>query len=789
MSKGRGGGERKATGKSRRSTERALPSEAEILDFLQTQTGRVGKREIARAFNIKGADRIALKQLLKDMTARGLLRRDSRALENAARLPPVTVLEVVDINDDGDLVATPSNWDADAQGVAPRVIIPHRSRAKALGQSGPPPGIGNRVLAHIDGGPQGETEEPYTGRVIKVLDQGLTRTIGVFRIARGRGMRVQPVDKKNASDLIVLPGDDAGAQSGELVSVDVIRDRGRGPRRARVRERLGDLTDQRNISLIAIHQHGLPDHFRERTLAEVEKLKPVQPRGRTDLRDVPLITIDPPDARDHDDAVWAAPDTDPKNEGGFRVIVAIADVAAYVRPGTAIDREARDRGNSVYFPDRVVPMLPERLSADLCSLRPNEERPAIACSMIFDRQGRKLGHSFARVIMRSAAKLSYEQAQAAIDGRPDDVSGPLLEPVLKPLWAAYRALAAGRRRRGPLELDLPERKLILDALGLIDRVITPERLDAHRLIEEMMIQANVSAAESLEERKVPFIYRVHDAPAPEKVEGLIEFLATLHIPFAKGQVLMPKHFNRVLDRARGSENEHLVNTVVLRSQAQAIYSPENRGHFGLNLRRYAHFTSPIRRYADLIVHRALITAFGFGKDGLSQEDIERLEETSELISAAERRAMAAERDTVDRLVSAFLADKVGAIFHGRIGGVAQAGLFIALAETGADGFVPAATLGGEYYDYDEANHALVGRESGDTYQLGDPVEVRLAEATPVAGGLRFEMISPGKPGKPLKSGSRALRGRRGRSFAAAERSKGRPRAARSPRANTKQRGG
>ncbi len=713
----------------------------------------MGKREIARAFDIKGAQRIELKRLLKDMTERGLVGRESRNLQSSGRLPPVTVIEVTTVDDDGDLIAMPANWDADRDGAAPLITIPFKP-TKERGAENRPLGLGDRALAHIDGGPGSENDAPYSARIIKKLEGGPSRVLGVFRIARGRGMRVQPVEKKNASELSVLPGDDMGAKSGELVSVDIVGGRG-SLRRARVRERLGDMSDQRNISLIAIHQHNLPNRFRERTLAEVDSLEPFDSKGRTDLRHVPLITIDPVDARDHDDAVWSEPDEDPANPGGFRVIVAIADVAAYVRPGSALDREARDRGNSVYFPDRVVPMLPERLSADLCSLRAYEDRPALACTMVFDAQGEKRSHRFDRVTMRSASKLSYEQAQAAIDGRPDDTSGPLLEIVLKPLWAAYAALSKARRRRGPLELDLPERKLVLDAHGLIERVVTPARLDAHRLIEEMMIQANVAAAESLEKAKLPFIYRVHDAPSVEKLQGLAEFLSSINIPFARGQVVKPKQFNQILERVKGRDDEHLVNTVVLRSQAQAIYTPENLGHFGLNLRRYAHFTSPIRRYADLIVHRALITAHGFGKDGLSPQDIEQLEETAELISAAERRAMAAERDTVDRLIASHLADKVGATFSGRIGGVTHAGLFVTLAESGADGFIPAATIGKDYYAYDETRHALVGRSTGETFQLGDVVEVRLVEVTPVAGGLRFEILSHGRPGTPFAGGRRS----------------------------------
>jgi ribonuclease R len=464
---------------------------------------------------------------------------------------------------------------------------------------------------------------------------------------------------------------------------------------------------------------------------------------REDWRALPLVTIDPPDAKDHDDAVHAAADADPQNPGGFVVTVAIADVAAYVRPGSALDRDALERGNSVYFPDRVVPMLPERISNDLCSLIAGEDRPALAVRMILDASGRKIGHRFHRVMMRSAAKLSYEQTQRAIDGNADETTASLLESVLKPLYAAHAIVRIERGKRNPLDLDLPERKLVLDEEGRIAGVRWPERLEAHKLIEEFMILANVAAAETLEAQHSPLLYRAHDAPSVEKLNDLGEFLATLGVKIAKGERMRPAHFNSVLDRVRGQATEALVNEVVLRAQAQAEYTHENYGHFGLNLRRYAHFTSPIRRYADLIVHRALIAALNFGDDGLKETRAGELAEIAEHISGAERRAMAAERETVDRLVAAHLADRIGEIFPARIAGVTRVGLFVKLAETGADGFVPAATLGADYFRFEEAKRALVGTRSGETFQLGDSVEVRLVEAAPFAGALRFELVSGG----------------------------------------------
>jgi ribonuclease R len=704
---------------------------------------KAGKREIARAFAVKGGpERAALKALLADMAEEGLLVGNRKGFKERGRLPPVAVLDIVARDADGELIAEPAVWDS-AEGERPRALV-LAPRGKA-GTADPPLGQGDRILARLTRLEEADVAGcRYEAEPIKRLPREKRRQLGIFRSRPKGGGTIDPVDRKELKEWPVAPADEGGARHGDLVRFDLARQHRYGVAEARVVEILGNPNDSRQISLIAVHAHGIPDDFPHAVLAETAQLPPPTPAGRTDLRHLDLLTIDPKDARDHDDAVHAAPDEDPRNKGGFIVHVAIADVAHYVRPGTRLDREAQLRGNSVYFPDRVVPMLPERISNDLCSLREREERPCLAVRMIFDAQGGKKGHAFLRGLMRSAAKLSYEEAQAAIDGRPSEKCRPLLEPALKPLWAAYGALAAARDRRQPLDLDLPERRIELGPDGTIARIHTPERLDAHRLIEEFMIQANVSAAETLEGRRSPVVYRVHDAPSKEKLESLREFLESLDLKLPGAGSLRAGDFNRVLQRAKSLPVADLVNEVVLRAQAQAVYAAENLGHFGLSLRRYAHFTSPIRRYADLLVHRSLIRALGLGEGGLEHEEAQRLADIAQQISDTERRAMAAERETADRLVAAYLADRVGAEFEARISGVNRAGLFVRLRETGADGFVPAATIGNDYYRHHEDAHALIGDRTSESYRLGDDVTVRLVEAIPSAGALRFEMLSEGK---------------------------------------------
>ncbi|HEX4769034.1 MAG TPA: ribonuclease R [Lichenihabitans sp.] len=741
----------KANHSAERSTPKAtaLPSREEILAFIATERhatghGKVAKRDIAKAFNIKGAAKIELKRMLRELEDDGALERRGKAIRPAGVLPDMVVADIVGRDRDGECVARPSDWDAAEHGEAPRILVHQRKDKRS---SLPAPGVGDRVLLRVETARSGEDgQAAYTGRVVKALGKPKPRLFGVIRFdSRGRAS-LMPIDKRNSSADYVVPEAALGeAQDGELVAAEPIgRARGLGPQPVRVMERLGSTRSEKAVSTIAILTHGIPYVFGADVLAEAAAVRPATlTTGREDWRALPLVTIDPPDAKDHDDAVHAQPDPDPANAGGFVVTVAIADVACLIRPESALDREALERGNSVYFPDRVVPMLPERISTDLGSLRPHEDRPALAVRLVLGADGAKRRHSFHRVMMRSAGKLAYAQAQAAIDGKPDETTGPLLDAVLKPLWQAYRLASRGREDRAPLDLDLPERKIVLKPDGTVERVVVPQRLDAHRLIEEFMILANVAAAETLEARRQRLVYRVHDEPSLTKLHALQEFLQSIGIKFARGQVMRPALFNSVLAKAKGSEHEHLINEVVLRSQAQAEYAVENYGHFGLNLARYAHFTSPIRRYADLIVHRALIRALGFGDDGLPDFDGKVLGEMAARISAAERRAMAAERETVDRLVAGFLIDRVGASFEGRISGVTRSGLFLRLTETGADGFVPASTLGDEYFAYQESAHALVGTRSRTSYRLGDLVTARLVEAAPLAGALRFEIVGSG----------------------------------------------
>ncbi|WP_134724574.1 ribonuclease R [Paracoccus luteus] len=726
-----------------------MPTRQQILEWIADNPDATAKRDIAKAFDIKGSARIELKRLLKELEDGGLLERRRRSYRDAEKLPPVTVVEILPPDAQGDLFARPLEW----QGTAPmpRILF---SPLKADPAVAP----GERVLVRLI--PTEGEDHQYQARLMRRIGTVTHRVVGIFR-KETEGGRIMPIDKGQDREWRVRADATQGAQDGELVEAEQLGSRARiGLPQARIIERLGDPSAPRAVSLIAIHQHGIPDDFPDAVMAEADAQQPATMAGREDLRTLPLVTIDPADARDHDDAVAAMPDDDPRNPDGMVIWVAIADVAAYVRPGSALDREARLRGNSTYFPDRVVPMLPDVLSGDLCSLHQGVDRPVIAVRMRLDAQGDKIGHDFHRGMMNSLASLSYEQAQAAADGSPDADAAPLIDDVIRPLFAAYELLKKARARRQPLELDLPERKIELTPDGRVKSVAFRERFDAHRLIEEFMVLANVAAAEELTRLRRPLLFRVHEEPSPEKLNALRDVAEASGFSLAKGQVLQTSQLNRLLAQAQDTDFDELINVSTLRSMTQAYYHAENLGHFGLALKSYAHFTSPIRRYSDLIVHRALISGHGWGGkkgDGLSAHDIETLEDTAVHISETERRSMAAERDTTDRYLAAFLADRVGSEFAGRVSGVQRFGAFVKLDETGADGLIPIRDIGQEYFHFDRDAQTLVGADTGLEIGIGQRVLVRLAEAVPTTGGLMLQLLEV--EGKSIARGPSQRRGK------------------------------
>ena len=734
---------------------KGLPSPKQILDFIETSDTPAGKREIAKAFGLSGQEKIALKALLKDMTDEGLIdMAPGRAFHKMGGLPKVSVLRVVEI-DGNQPVGIPEHWEA--EGIpAPKLRIIERGRNGALG-------IGDRVLARTETRGDG-----HIAHVMKKLARGSEQLLGVVE-KDGDRFILRSTDKKARRD---TPISDVGdARPGQLV---VAEKGGRGHKvTARVSEILGDPFAPKSFSLIAIAKFGIPNVFPDAAIDEAKRVAelPIPTEGREDLRHLPILAIDPRDARDHDDALWAAPDDDPANKGGFQAVVAIADVSYYVRPGGELDREARRRGNSVYFPDRVVPMLPHELSSDKCSLKAGEDRAAMACHLTIDSKGMVTGHRFTRATVRLAANIAYEDAQAIVDGaKPDGIGNRKeLKAALDPLWACWKLLFKARGKRAPLDLDLPERQVHLDDEGKIASVTVRERLDAHRLVEDYMIAANVAAAKALEAKKSPVMYRAHLPPSREKLVALKDYLKTFDMEFALGQVVTPGIFNRLIERVDDEEILPQVMEQILRTQTQAYYGPEKTGHFGLALASYAHFTSPIRRYADLLVHRALVDAYDLEMPapannsiqrgtGLTEKDAGDLGHIAEVISRTERRAMEAERDTMDRYVAAYLSTHVGELVDARITGVLDFGFFATVENLGGDGLVPVSTLGAEYFTYDEAGRTLTGKDSGTVYKSGMKLKLLLAEANPVSGGLRFEVPEverPGKaPGRPVRRDKR-----------------------------------
>lgn len=730
-----------------------MPSAKQVLEFIESSDAPAGKREIARAFGIKGQEKIKLKALLKDMADDGLIDGRKSAFHKMGGMPKVTVLKVVEI-DGNHAIAVPERWEA--EGVPrPKLRVIERGKRGALG-------INDRILARTE-----ETGRGWTAHVMKKIGRADEQVLGVVEQAGKDRYFLKPVDKKSRYDTAI--SDIGDAQPGDLVLASV---KGRGPRsKAAVEEILGDPFEPRAVSLIAIHKYGIPHEMPEAAEEEAEAVSklPIAADTREDLRHLPIVAIDPRDARDFDDAIWAQPDDDPANKGGFRAIVAIADVSYYVRPGSALDKEALKRGNSVYFPDRVVPMLPHTLSSDKCSLKQDEDRAVMACHMTISKSGRVTSWRFSRAVARIAANIPYEDAQAAIDGRLDH---EMTDDALKPLWAAWHALAKARDDREPLAINLPERRITLNEDGAVTGVAVRTSLDAHRLVEDFMIAANVAAAKALEAKKSPLLYRAHENPSREKLIALKDYLKSFDIDFALGQVVQPRSFNKILKQVANREDADEITPQimesVLRSQTQAYYTPAHIGHFGLSLGSYAHFTSPIRRYADLIVHRALVGAYGLEQPkpklqsippatALSPANAQRMDVIAEAISRTERRAMEAERETVDRYVAAYLSEQIGQIVETRITGVQNFGFFATVEAIGGDGLVPVSTLGDGYFTYDEGAQSLTSEDGDTVYRPGMRLELRLAEANPVSGSLRFELP------EGSSAGGNALRRRRGNS--------------------------
>ena len=752
-----------------------LPTRKQILQFIEQSKEPAGKREIARAFGLKGSEKIVLKALLRDMTDEGLVDlAPGRAFNKMGGIPKVTVLKIVEVNGN-TLIAVPEQWEAEGIPL-PKLRVIERGRKGALG-------LGDRILARTE-----EAGNSFVAHPMKKLPKVSEQILGVVEDGGNNRFWLKSTDKKMRFD---TPLSELGeAKAGDLVLAEL---GGRvGQKKARVTQVLGDPFAPRSFSLIAIHKFGIPFEMpqdAEDEAARVSKL-PVSAENREDLRHLPIVAIDPRDARDFDDAVWATPDDSPQNPNGYKALVVIADVSYYVRPSSALDREASKRGNSVYFPDLVVPMLPHALSSDKCSLRAGEDRAVLACHLVIDKSGNVTSWRFARAIARISANIPYEDAQAFIDStqmvhaesaeaaekNPLRSLRTLREP-LENLWACWALLKKARDRRAPLALDMPERRITLDEQGKVTGVAVREQLDAHQVIEDFMIAANVAAAKALEEKKSALIYRVHETPSREKLVALKDYLKTFDIEFALGQVVRPSTFNAILAKVEDEELRPQIMESVLRSQTQAFYTPQNMGHFGLALGSYAHFTSPIRRYADLIVHRALVASHGLEMPapndngikpttGLTVRDFERLDVSSEMISKAERRAMEAERETVDRYVAAFLSTQVGEIVETRITGVQNFGFFATVESIGGDGLVPVSTLGAERFNYDEASQTLMGEESGETYRRGMRLKLRLAEANPVSGALRFELpdgasFTPDRKERPRHKG-KFLGGQRGR---------------------------
>jgi ribonuclease R len=579
---------------------------------------------------------------------------------------------------------------------------------------------GDRVMARISGLDRRGRPE---GKIVEVLEHGQTRFVGRLHVEHGVTF-VAAEDKRISQDFVVPAGEAAGAKPGQVVTAEIITQPGRLAKPlARVVEVLGNYADPGMEIEIALRKHDLPWQFPQEAEALAAKLpkevRKADHKGREDLREMPLVTIDGETARDFDDAVYC----EPQPRGGFRLVVAIADVSHYVKPGDALDREARERGNSVYFPRRVIPMLPEALSNGLCSINPDVERLAMVCDMRIGAHGDIGDYRFYPAVMRSHARFTYTEVAAILEDPRGAAARKrrALLPQLQALHALYRQLAGARARRGAIDFETVETQMIFNDQGKIENIVPVVRNDAHRLIEECMLAANVCTSDFLGKQGHPVLYRVHEGPTPEKLAALRDFLKGFGLQLGGGDAPQAQDYARLLAKVKDRPDAQLLQTVMLRSLKQAVYTPKNTGHFGLAYDSYTHFTSPIRRYPDLLVHRAIKAALAGG-----QYDPGDWHELGAHCSMTERRADEATRDVTAWLKCYYMRDRVGEVFMGSIAGVAAFGAFVALDDVYVEGLVHISELGKDYFQYDAGRHQLLGERTGQRYRIGDRLRVRIA---------------------------------------------------------------
>lgn len=588
---------------------------------------------------------------------------------------------------------------------------------------------GDRAMARVSGVDRRGRAE---GQIVEVLERAQKQIVGRYNIEHGISVLV-PSDQRIAHDILIPTDARGGAATGQIVVVDIVQHPTRqAPAIGHVKEVLGFEGGPGMEIEIALRKHQLPHEFSREAITEAERVaKPVAKkdlRGRKDLREVPLVTIDGETARDFDDAVYCEP-----QGKGFKLYVAIADVSHYVKPGGALDTEALDRGNSVYFPRRVIPMLPEALSNDVCSLNPRVDRLCMCCEMDISAKGEIARYEFYPAVMHSHARLTYTQVWEALSS-PEDADEVVraLLPQLETLYQLYKILAKAREKRGAIDFETVETRMVFNDQGKIENIVRVERNDAHRIIEECMLAANVCASAFLEGNEQPALYRVHEGPTPEKLERLRGFLAEFGLQLSGGDDPQAKDYAKLLARVKDRPDAELLQTVMLRSLQQAQYAPESTGHFGLAYESYTHFTSPIRRYPDLVIHRAIRATLA--QEPMKVRDLAAL---GKHCSMTERRADDATRDVEAWLKCFYMQDRVGEVFQGTISGVANFGVFVALDEVYVEGMVHISELGADYYQYDAGKHQLLGDRTRERFRLGDRMKVKLVRVDMDSSRLDF----------------------------------------------------